>query len=265
MSTRVDPNFSKKLEGYGKADWSECFHCGNCSAICPLTENGFLFPRKGIRAMQMGLKDQLASYVDPLLCYYCGECTDTSNLVHLDVHSMITANEIDAAQAICFNDAPRSLRELSLTGGEAGPYTIFTWRVWLEGETSADGTDLAGSNQLEYESGPYTDPATLIYYYDRIVEIGACRDTSDAMMVTVMQLPGGELTDPGFDACEKDTVLELDLNMAGMIAGHYITPWEVYLKDGVHTGIGPGSVNQDPDTMGIVMDTEGADHVSYTY
>jgi ferredoxin len=77
MSTRVDPNFSKKLAKYGKADWSECYHCGNCSAICPLTENGFLFPRKGIRAMQMGLKEQLAGYVDPWLCYYCGECTDT--------------------------------------------------------------------------------------------------------------------------------------------------------------------------------------------
>ena len=77
MSTRVDPNFSKKLEGYGKADWSECFHCGNCTAICPLTEDGFLFPRKGIRAIQMGLKDKLAGYVDPWLCYYCGECTDT--------------------------------------------------------------------------------------------------------------------------------------------------------------------------------------------
>jgi ferredoxin len=77
MSTRVDPNFNKKLAAYGKADWSECYHCGNCSAICPLTEDGFLFPRKGIRAMQMGLKDQLAGYVDPWLCYYCGECTDT--------------------------------------------------------------------------------------------------------------------------------------------------------------------------------------------
>jgi len=77
MSVRIDPNFNKKLAKYGKADWNECFHCGNCSAICPLTENGFLFPRKGIRAMQMGLKDKLASYVDPWLCYYCGECTDT--------------------------------------------------------------------------------------------------------------------------------------------------------------------------------------------
>jgi hypothetical protein len=53
--------------------------------------------------------------------------------------------------------------------------------------------------------------------------------------------------------------------MAGMTAGHYIIPWEVYLKDGVHTGIGPGSVNQDIDNMVIVMDTEGADHVTYTY
>ncbi len=77
MSTRIDPQFSKKLEKYGKADWNECYHCGNCTAICPLTENGFLFPRKGIRAMQMGLKNKLASYVDPWLCYYCGECTDT--------------------------------------------------------------------------------------------------------------------------------------------------------------------------------------------
>ena len=77
MSVRIDPNFSKKLSAYGKAEWNECFHCGNCSAICPLTENGFLFPRKGIRAMQMGLKEQLKGYVDPWLCYYCGECTDT--------------------------------------------------------------------------------------------------------------------------------------------------------------------------------------------
>jgi len=118
---------------------------------------------------------------------------------------------------------------------------------------------------MEYVSGPYTDPATLIYYYDRVSEMGACRDTSNAMLVTIMQLPGGELTDAGFDACEKDTVLQLDLNMDLLTAGHFTTPWEVYLKDGTHTGIGPGSVDQDMDTMGIVMDTDGAANVTYTY
>jgi ferredoxin len=65
------------LKKFGVGDWNACFHCGNCTAICPLTEQGFLFPRRGIRAMQMGLKENLASTTDPWLCYYCGECSDT--------------------------------------------------------------------------------------------------------------------------------------------------------------------------------------------
>src|SRR4030043_315063 len=77
MSTRVDPTFKQTLKEYGMGNWNECFHCGNCSAICPLTENGFLFPRKGIRAIQLGLKDKLKSYIEPWLCYYCGECSQT--------------------------------------------------------------------------------------------------------------------------------------------------------------------------------------------
>ncbi|MCP4215690.1 MAG: 4Fe-4S dicluster domain-containing protein, partial [bacterium] len=77
MSSRVDAGLIKELKGFGKGDWNACFHCGNCTALCPLTEQGFLFPRKGIRAMQMGLKDKLAANVDPWLCYYCGECSDT--------------------------------------------------------------------------------------------------------------------------------------------------------------------------------------------
>ena len=193
-----------------------------------------------------------------------GQCVDTSNRVHLDIHTGITGNAIDAAQAICFNDT-RALRHVSLTGGEVGITPVYTWRSWLEGETSADATDISGSDQQAYLSGPYTDPGTLIYYYDRVVEIGACRDTSDAMMVTVMELPGGELTDADFTACEKDTVLQIDLNLAGLTPGHFLSPWIVYLKDGVHTGIGPGVVYQDNDEISITMDTEGADNISYTY
>ena len=77
MSTRVDPNFIKDLTKFGVHEWNDCFHCGNCTAICPLTENGSLFPRKGIRQIQMGLKSSLHTNVDPWLCYYCGECTET--------------------------------------------------------------------------------------------------------------------------------------------------------------------------------------------
>jgi ferredoxin len=74
---RVDPNMIKELKQFGIGDWNACYHCGNCTAMCPLTEQGLLFPRKGIRAMQMGLKDKLAGYPEPWLCYYCGECSDT--------------------------------------------------------------------------------------------------------------------------------------------------------------------------------------------
>jgi quinone-modifying oxidoreductase subunit QmoC len=77
MSTRIDPNFKNTLKEFGKGNWNECYHCGNCTAVCPISEDGFLFPRKGVRAIQMGLKNKLASEVDPWLCYYCGECSET--------------------------------------------------------------------------------------------------------------------------------------------------------------------------------------------
>ena len=73
----IDPLFRKDLKKFGVGNWNECFHCGNCTAICPLTQNGSLFPRNGIRALQMGLKSNITKNVDPWLCYYCGECSET--------------------------------------------------------------------------------------------------------------------------------------------------------------------------------------------
>lgn len=77
MTVKVDPEFVEDLKEYGVSDWNDCYHCGNCTAICPLTETGFLFPRRAIRYMQMGLKKNLSQSVEPWLCYYCGECSDT--------------------------------------------------------------------------------------------------------------------------------------------------------------------------------------------
>ncbi|HTX87857.1 MAG TPA: 4Fe-4S dicluster domain-containing protein [Bacteroidales bacterium] len=77
MSVRVQPELRNQLIQYGIGDWNACYHCGTCTAICPLSEEGFLFPRKKIRLMQMGLKDELETSVEPWLCYYCGECTTT--------------------------------------------------------------------------------------------------------------------------------------------------------------------------------------------
>jgi ferredoxin len=77
MKHRLKPELRNELIQYGIGDWNACYHCGTCTAICPLSENGFLFPRKKIRLMQMGLESQLESSVEPWLCYYCGDCTKT--------------------------------------------------------------------------------------------------------------------------------------------------------------------------------------------
>jgi len=77
MSMRVDPTLVKELKKYGAGDWNSCFHCGNCTAVCSLTETNILFPRKDIRYLQMGLKQKLASSNEPWLCYYCGDCSET--------------------------------------------------------------------------------------------------------------------------------------------------------------------------------------------
>jgi quinone-modifying oxidoreductase, subunit QmoC len=76
MAERVNAGLSRDLEKFGKGKWNECFHCGNCTATCPLAEQGFLFPRKGYLALQMGLTDSLSGSIEPWLCYFCGDCSD---------------------------------------------------------------------------------------------------------------------------------------------------------------------------------------------
>ncbi len=77
MSYRVDPALLSELKEYGAVNVEACFNCGNCTAVCPLTDDNHMFPRNTIRAIQMGLKDRLLQNSDPWLCYYCGECSAT--------------------------------------------------------------------------------------------------------------------------------------------------------------------------------------------
>jgi len=77
MSVRVNTELKEELKRFGVNEWNECFHCGSCTATCPLTEENHLFPRKAMRYVQMGLKKKVVTNVDPWLCYYCGDCTTT--------------------------------------------------------------------------------------------------------------------------------------------------------------------------------------------
>ncbi len=74
---RVNASFKHQLKKYGVGNWQECYHCGNCTAICPLTTGEHLFPRNSIRQIQMGINKKIEKGLDPWLCYYCGECSET--------------------------------------------------------------------------------------------------------------------------------------------------------------------------------------------
>jgi quinone-modifying oxidoreductase subunit QmoC len=75
MSTRVNPELVDELCAYGADSVQKCFNCGNCTAVCSLAEEHENFPRRSMRALQLGMEDKLASSLEPWLCYYCGECS----------------------------------------------------------------------------------------------------------------------------------------------------------------------------------------------
>jgi len=75
MAIRANPKLITELEVYGAQDVSKCYHCGNCSATCPFSKEPYIFPRRSMRSLQMGLERKLESDLEPWLCYYCGECS----------------------------------------------------------------------------------------------------------------------------------------------------------------------------------------------
>jgi ferredoxin len=74
---KLNPDFSSELKKYGAIDFDACYNCGNCTAICALSDSNNSFPRKMIRYSVLGLEKDIQSSVDPWLCYYCGDCSET--------------------------------------------------------------------------------------------------------------------------------------------------------------------------------------------
>jgi hypothetical protein len=160
------------------------------------------------------------------------QCRDTATL-KITVHTQITGSSIEPFDSVCFAGTKLLLGETS--AGEPGITPVYTWH------DLDTGTDLPGSDQEDFTTDPYNNLGE--YHYQRLVEIGECRDISNAMQITVMQLPGGLLTDNAYQACEQDTSLAIDLNMDQLLT--YVRPWEVTLRNQVTSGIGPVTVTGD--------------------
>jgi ferredoxin len=75
MPVRANPSLVDDLERFGAKGVEQCFHCGNCTATCPLSEDDVAFPRRTMRQVQLGLEPRLRAGLEPWLCYYCGDCS----------------------------------------------------------------------------------------------------------------------------------------------------------------------------------------------
>ena len=77
MSHRADPRFLDELKKYGTVNIESCFNCGNCTAVCTLSQGSTAFPRRVIRYAQLGQRDHLAASREVWLCYHCADCSET--------------------------------------------------------------------------------------------------------------------------------------------------------------------------------------------
>ncbi len=72
---KIDRKFSKELKKYGAFDFTSCYNCGNCTAVCSLASKEEAFPRELVRLSALGIKEEIESSLKPWSCYYCGECS----------------------------------------------------------------------------------------------------------------------------------------------------------------------------------------------
>jgi quinone-modifying oxidoreductase subunit QmoC len=98
MAVRVDPRLHREIARFGAGDVTACMNCGNCTASCPLTDGTGGFPRRIVHLLQVGHREQLRASLEPWLCYYCGECSETCPRDANPAETMMAARRYLTAQ-----------------------------------------------------------------------------------------------------------------------------------------------------------------------
>lgn len=103
--TKLDPNFKFELaERPGAANIRKCYACGTCTAGCPVFHVEHKYnPRKLIRMILLGMREQVLSSKVIWLCLRCYTCT--ANCPH----------DVD------FSNIMMNLREMAIEEGYAPP------------------------------------------------------------------------------------------------------------------------------------------------
>ncbi len=75
MTITVGDSLIPTLKEYGVNDIDSCYNCGGCTAVCNLSGEEAMFPRRVIRLVQLGAVDRLKQDSQAWNCFYCGECS----------------------------------------------------------------------------------------------------------------------------------------------------------------------------------------------
>ncbi|MFC2015108.1 4Fe-4S dicluster domain-containing protein [Chloroflexota bacterium] len=70
-----DPSWRKKVEGLSGHNVSACYQCEKCTNGCPITFAMDIVPNKLIRAVHLGLKDEVLRSDTIWVCASCETCT----------------------------------------------------------------------------------------------------------------------------------------------------------------------------------------------
>jgi len=75
--SELNPQFAKEISKYGASHFNACYNCGNCTAVCNLSEQQANFPRMFIRYGLLGEKEKILNSKEIWLCYACGDCSES--------------------------------------------------------------------------------------------------------------------------------------------------------------------------------------------
>jgi len=73
----VEPTLIHEIRKFGIFDLNGCYNCTSCTIVCPITDFDASFPRRLMLLVRFGIRDEIVKSVEPWLCYYCGDCSET--------------------------------------------------------------------------------------------------------------------------------------------------------------------------------------------
>ena len=71
------PKVTEEIIKLGGEKLLQCYQCGSCTAVCPVSEEYNTSFRRSIKYAQLGLEKKILSDEAPWLCHACGDCTLT--------------------------------------------------------------------------------------------------------------------------------------------------------------------------------------------